>query len=106
MNARMKNWEYFLLVRKIGGMPEIEVVANNVNGSGVAKINLFGNYKVERLLGCKAFTKVYHTRNVASRPSTSRRCSRVGSLWTMKGVVVELRCVVLCCMGLGGSWVE
>lgn len=48
-------------------MPEIEVVADNSAG----EVNLFGKYEVGRLLGCGAFAKVYHARNVHTGQSVA-----------------------------------
>ncbi|RXI01556.1 hypothetical protein DVH24_014905 [Malus domestica] len=52
-------------------MPEIEVVADNRDGSSAGEVNLFGKYEVGRLLGCGAFAKVYHARNVHTGQSVA-----------------------------------
>ncbi|KAB2621836.1 CBL-interacting serine/threonine-protein kinase 14-like [Pyrus ussuriensis x Pyrus communis] len=52
-------------------MPEIEVVPDNSDGSSAGEVNLFGKYEVGRLLGCGAFAKVYHARNVHTGQSVA-----------------------------------
>ncbi|TQD71741.1 hypothetical protein C1H46_042725 [Malus baccata] len=62
-------------------MPEIEVVADNGDGS---------DYCWDASL-CKG---VPHAER-GVRPTSSRRCSRAGSRRTVKGVAVELRWYVV-----------
>ncbi|KAB2609730.1 CBL-interacting serine/threonine-protein kinase 14-like [Pyrus ussuriensis x Pyrus communis] len=52
-------------------MPEIDVVNDNGDDSGADEVNLFGKYEVGRLLGCGAFAKVYHGRNVHTEQSVA-----------------------------------
>lgn len=40
-------------------------------GTGDFKLNIFGKYEVGKLLGCGAFAKVYHARDVRTRQSVA-----------------------------------
>lgn len=54
-------------------MPEIlrEESSSSSSASGDFKLNLFGKYEVGKLLGCGAFAKVYHARDVRTRQSVA-----------------------------------
>ncbi|CAN4092124.1 unnamed protein product [Withania somnifera] len=54
-------------------MPEIlrEESTSSSSASGDFKLNLFGRYEVGKLLGCGAFAKVYHARDVRTRQSVA-----------------------------------
>lgn len=45
--------------------------AGTITGAGDFKLNLFGKYEVGKLLGCGAFAKVYHARDVRTRQSVA-----------------------------------
>jgi carbon catabolite-derepressing protein kinase len=51
-------------------MPEIEHVSNNNNNNNNHNA-LFGKYEIGKLLGCGAFAKVYHARNVRTGQSVA-----------------------------------
>ncbi|KAL5720840.1 non-specific serine/threonine protein kinase [Ranunculus cassubicifolius] len=56
-------------------MPEIEQVDTIVSISEKPLENiLFGKYEVGRLLGCGAFAKVYHARNIETGQSVAIKC--------------------------------
>lgn len=55
-------------------MPEIEEQIVSISDEKSSENILFGKYEVGRLLGCGAFAKVYHARNIQTGQSVAIKC--------------------------------
>ena len=60
------------VVRSLGTMPEIETGSGSGASPAISSEKaLFGKYELGRLLGCGAFAKVYHARNIRTGQSVA-----------------------------------